>query len=121
MTDTPDLDTVFTRIETLAAARGLAGIARSTSYRTPALKVAGTAFCRLLDAETLVLHCPVDQKVLLMEISPHIYYETDHYVGYPAVLVRLDHIDDEELALRLEDAWRFKAPEPLEKLKKGQG
>jgi hypothetical protein len=45
-----------------------------------------------------------------MEMSPDIYFETDHYVGWPAVLVRLSVIGDEELSLRLEDAWRFKAP-----------
>ena len=50
-----------------------------------------------------------------MEISPDIYFETDHYVGYPAVLVQLSVISDEELSLRLEDAWRFKAPARLAK------
>ena len=57
--------------------------------------------------------CPAEQKTLLMEISPEIYFETDHYVGWPAVLIRLANIGDEELSLRLEDAWRFKAPARL--------
>lgn len=103
-------DLAFNRIAALAEARGLADIVVSTSYGTPALKVSDRTFVRLLDAETVVLQCPIEQKVLLMEISPSIYFETDHYVGYDAVLVRLGAIDDEELSLRLEDAWRFKAP-----------
>lgn len=106
-----DFDRAFDRIESLARARGLEQVLRSTSYGTPALKVKDRTFVRLLDEATIVLHCPIEQKVLLMEISPGIYFETDHYVGYDAVLVRLSAIEDEELGLRLEDAWRFKAPE----------
>jgi hypothetical protein len=109
----PDLDAAFARILALAEARGLPGLARSTSYGTPALQVASKSFCRLKDAQTLVLLCPAEQKTLLMEISPDIYFETDHYVGWPAVLIRLDAITDEELSLRLEDAWRSKAPKTL--------
>ena len=108
-----DLDQIFARIEQLATARGLPGVTRSTSYGTPSLKVRDKSFVRLKDETTLVLLCPSEQKALLMEISPDIYFETAHYVGYPAVLIRLDAISDEELSLRLEDAWRFKAPRKL--------
>ncbi len=109
----PDFDTAFARVESLAAGRDLPGVERSTSYGTPALKVRDKSFVRLRDATTLVLLCPIEQKTLLMEISPDIYFETDHYVGYPAVLIQLAVISDEELSLRLEDAWRFKAPKRL--------
>lgn len=113
MGDGDNLDTIFARIERLADKRGLPGVTRATSYGTPSLKVKDKPFVRLKDAGTLVLLCPAEQKALLMEISPDIYFETAHYVGYPAVLIRLDRIDDEELSLRLEDAWRFKAPARL--------
>jgi hypothetical protein len=109
----PDLDRVFDRIERLVAARGLPGVSRSTSLGTPALKVREQAFARLEDAGTLVLLCPPEQKALLMEISPEIYLETEQYVGQPSVLIQLAVIADEELSLRLEDAWRFKAPRTL--------
>ena len=110
---TTDLDQAFIRIENLAKHRDLPGIARATSYGTPSLKVRDKTFVRIKDAATLVLLCPSEQKALLMEISPDIYFETDHYVGHPAVLIRLDVIGDEELSLRLEDAWRSKAPKKL--------
>lgn len=113
MTDTSALDHAFARIKSLADKRALASVEPSTSYGTPALKVGDAAFIRLIDAETAVLQCPADQKVLLMEISPDIYFETDHYVGYDAMLVRLNRISDEELSLRLHDAWFFKAPDKL--------
>lgn len=108
-----DVNTGFLRLHRLAMARDLPGIAPSISEGAPALDVAGNVFVHLLDANTLVLQCPVDQKVLLMEISPDIYFETDHYIGRDAMLVRLDRISDEELSLRLHDAWTFKAPEKL--------
>ena len=108
------LDAVFERVEALARARKLAEVERSTNYGTPALKVSGKSFVRLKDSDTLVLMCPAEQKALLMEMSPDIYFETDHYVGWPAVLIRLSVIADEELSLRLEDAWREKAPKRLQ-------
>ena len=108
-----DLDSAFARLTALAQARALPGLTQATSYGTPALKVAGVSFARLDDVDTLVLQCPEEQKALLMEISPDIYFETPHYVGHPVVLIRLGAIADEELALRLEDAWRFKAPARL--------
>jgi hypothetical protein len=45
--------------------------------------------------------------------APGIYYETDHYKGWPAVLVRLSEITDQELAHRLTIAWRDRAGKRL--------
>lgn len=113
MSETTVSTSPIARLQMLAAGRRLPAVAISTSYGNPALKVQGKVFASLKNAETLVLHCPHEQKTLLMEISPEVYYETAHYVGHPAVLVRLAAITDEELALRLEDAWHFKAPAQL--------
>ncbi|SEQ42277.1 hypothetical protein SAMN05428969_3029 [Devosia sp. YR412] len=110
---TTELDQAFIRIEKLVEQRRLPGVTRSTSYGTPALKVRDKSFVRLREPDVLVLQCPAEQKILLMEISPDIYFETQHYVGYAAVLIRLGAISDEELALRLEDAWRHRAPKTL--------
>ncbi|MCE9522505.1 MAG: hypothetical protein K8S25_08760, partial [Alphaproteobacteria bacterium] len=41
------------------------------------------------------------------------YFETDHYKGYPAILIRLSKIDDAELRHRLAAAWRLQAPKKL--------
>lgn len=108
-----DLDHVFSRIERLAAGRALPGVTRVTSDGTPALAVHDDPFVRLHDSATLVLSCPTEQKALLMDLSPDIYFETEQYVGQPAVLVHLAAISEEELSLRLEDAWRFRAPAKL--------
>lgn len=96
-----------------AAASGLPGISVATSYGTPAIKAGGKLLMRVKDADTAVLMCPLEEKELLFESAPAIYYETDHYKGWPALLVRLGAISDEELRLRMENAFRFKAPRRL--------
>jgi hypothetical protein len=63
----------------------------------------------------LVLRCPLEEKPLLMEAAPDIYFETDHYAGWPALLVRLSKISAKELKHRLEIAWRMQAPKKLVK------
>lgn len=108
-----DLDEPFERMRRLAEAAGLPGLEIGTSYGTPALKVAGKSFCRMKDAATLVVLMPLEQKELLMEAAPKIYFETPHYSGWPAVLVRLGVIDDTELGARLVEAWRLKSPKRL--------
>jgi hypothetical protein len=45
------------------------------------------------DGEALVVFCPLEEKEVLLEAAPEIYFETDHYKGYPAILVRPDKID----------------------------
>lgn len=101
------------RVARLARARALPEVTEGTSYGTPALKVRDKSFTRLKDPETLVVLLPLEQKEFLMEVSPDIYFETDHYRGWPAVLVKLPVISDAELAERLVDGWRNKAPKRL--------
>jgi hypothetical protein len=36
-----------------------------------------------------------------------VYFVTAHYEGWESVLVRLDAVDNEELAGRIEDAYAF--------------
>jgi hypothetical protein len=107
------MDKAAKRVARLGFKLKLPELAEGTSYGTPALLVRGKSFTRIKDAETLVLLIPLEQKELLMEMAPEIYFETDHYRGWPAVLVRLAAISDKELSQRLEDAWRAKAPKRL--------
>ena len=50
---------------------------------------------------------PEEEIQLLMRARPDIYFLTPHYEGWEAVLVRLDAVDNDELAGRLEDSWEF--------------
>jgi hypothetical protein len=105
------LGTAFARLR--AAAAHLPEVEESTWYGTPALKVGGKGFARLKDAETLVVLCALDEKEMLMAADPEVFFETDHYKGWPAVLVRLKAINASQLRHRLERAWRFRAPKRL--------
>jgi len=115
MPDPKHLERGLARLNRLVEARGLPGVVPATHEAAPALAVAGTALAWLVDANTLALACPVDQKVLLMDISPDLYFETEQQVGKDVMLIHLDRIGDEELSLRLHDAWEFSAPEKLKK------
>jgi hypothetical protein len=93
----------------------------STWYGTPALKVGGKGFVRVKAPGILVVLCPLELKEALIEAEPDLYYETAHYRGWPAMLVRLDAIDDERLHDRLECAWRQRAPGKLLKESPNRG
>lgn len=108
-----DLGAAFAPVRRALAEAGWPETEESTSYGTPALKVRGKGFCRLKDAATLVLMVPLEEKEMLMELEPDIFFETDHYRGWPAVLARLPQMDDAMLLHRLDRAWREKAPKRL--------
>ena len=66
-------------------------------------------------AGVLVVRCRLEKKELLLEAAPDIYFDDDHYRGYPAVLVRLEAVEAAELSALLQDAWRQVAPKSLVK------
>lgn len=101
----------FARVR--AAASHLPEVEVSTSYGTSALKVRGKLVARMKDDVTLVVMCPIEEKEMLMGVDPKVYFETDHYKGWPAVLVRLGKISTPKLRHRLEQSWRLKAPKRL--------
>jgi hypothetical protein len=65
------------------------------------------------DGATLALRVDRDEKQLMLEARPDLYFQTPHYEGYPGVLVHLDAIDLDELRERIEDAWLIQAPKSL--------
>jgi hypothetical protein len=95
-------------------ALALPGVEEGTSYGTPALKVRGRLFLRLWeDGETLVLKTDEYERDHLLESDPAAFFVTDHYRGYPIVLVRLPAIPPERLRPLVMDAWRRHAPARL--------
>lgn len=105
----------FERVVRCAA--HLPEVERSTSYGTASLKVKTKGFCRMKEkmAGVLVVMVPLGLKEALIEAEPGKYFETPHYAGWPAMLVRLDALSDDELTTRLECAWAEKAPPKLRK------
>jgi hypothetical protein len=64
-----------------------------TSYGTPALKVRKKMLVRLKeDGDSLVMPgVPQDERDMLIESRPKVFYFTDHYRDYPMVLIRLSN------------------------------
>ena len=110
----PDtMDDIFTRLIRLTEEAGLPGVEQSTTYGNPALKVGGKAFVSVKNNETLVLSIAIPDKEHLLEMAPEIYFQTDHYKGWPSLPVRAAAIGDDELRGQLVNAWLFRAPKKL--------
>jgi len=90
----------------------LPGVKDSTSYGVPSLKIGGQlltcpAIHKSAEPGSLVLRIDFDRRAELIQADPDTYYLTDHYVDYPAVLVRLSRVNAEVLRDLLGMAWRF--------------
>jgi hypothetical protein len=79
-----------------------------TSYGTPALKVRKKMLARLKqDADSLVMPgIPPDERLMLVERRPDLFYFTDHYRDYPMVLIRLSQATRAEVEPLLRRHWR---------------
>jgi hypothetical protein len=107
-----DQPVTFQTVRDLALA--LPEVEEGTSYGTPAFKVRGKLLARLKeDGETLVVKIDFDTQEILMQADPETFFLTDHYVGWPTILVRLARVDRDDLAKLLEDSWRLHAPKRL--------
>jgi hypothetical protein len=93
----------------------LPGTEVASSYGTPALKVKGKLLARLKeDGKSVVFFTEnLDEKEALLGARPAVYFTTDHYNGYPAVLARLAKLRVGEARTRLERAWFARAPKKL--------
>ncbi|MGV1758342.1 MmcQ/YjbR family DNA-binding protein [Rhizobium sp. A22-96] len=114
MTATIDMNGIAARLQQLVTQAKLPGVEHGTHYGLPALKVGGKAFVTVKNNETIVLAIPIDRKEQLMEMAPEIYFQTDHYIGWPSLPLRITAIGDEELQQRLVEAWRYRAPKKLQ-------
>jgi hypothetical protein len=65
--------------------------------------------------EILAVRCPIERKEMLIEAAPDIYFDDDHCRGYPAVLVRLDAVEEADLAALMADACAWAASKPKRK------
>lgn len=62
----------------------------------------------------LAAHVPdLGAKEALLADDATVYFTTPHFNGYPAILVRLDHIAEPELTELLVEAWLARAPKRL--------
>jgi hypothetical protein len=92
----------------------LPGVEDGTSYGTAALRVKGKFLARLKeDGQSVVFRVGFDERDLLMQTKPDVFYITGHYLGYPAVLMRLATASKQEAADIIQMAWQQVAPKRL--------
>ena len=79
-----------------------------SSYGTPALKVRNKLLARLReDNDSLVmLGVSQDERDMLIESQPKIFYFTNHYRDYPIVLIRLSKAKRAVVEPLLRRRWR---------------
>jgi hypothetical protein len=87
-------------------------VEESTTYGASSLKVRGKlltcpAINKSAEPGSIVVRVSFEQRDELMAEAPDTYYITDHYVGYPSVLVRLSRIDSEALRGLLRMSWDY--------------
>jgi hypothetical protein len=90
----------------------LPGVEESTAYGAPALKVHGKLLAcvpanRSAEPASLAVRMDFDDRAELLAADPDVYYVTEHYVGYSAVLVRLSRVNPDVLRDLLGMAYKF--------------
>jgi hypothetical protein len=89
-----------------------AGVEEATYFGQPALKIGGKMLASMASHSSaapgsLVVLVDFARREELLAEAPEVYYITDHYVGYPGVLVRLEKVRPEALRGLLAGAVQF--------------
>jgi hypothetical protein len=82
----------------------------------PRFQVRGKGFAwkaQERDGGGLAVRVDPDEKPLILESKPRIYFDPPHYRGFPAVNIRVEKIGRKELSERIEDAWLIQAPKRI--------
>jgi hypothetical protein len=90
----------------------LPGVEESTAYGAPALKVRGKLLAcapshRSAEPGSLAVRVGFDDRAELLATAPDVYYVTDHYLNYSAVLVRMSRVTPDVLRDLLGMAHKF--------------
>jgi hypothetical protein len=115
-------DSIANWDEAVAFALTLPGTELSTSYGKPAVKVNGRAFLYTghEDKTSFGVAIDLDTVEMLKETDPETFWQSPHYEGWPAVLIRYGSKDPErvrEVVLR-SHAWTAAKPKPKPRKRK---
>jgi hypothetical protein len=88
----------------------LPGVEEGKAYGSPALKFKGKLLAcipvhRSAEPGSLAVRADFDGRAQLLAEAPDVYYVTDHYVGYTAVLVRLSRVNSDVLCYGTCSGW----------------
>ena len=108
--------------EAVAFALTLPDTELSTSYGKPAVKVNGRAFLYTghEDKTSFGVAIDLDTVEMLKETDPDTFWQTPHYEGWPAVLIRFGSADPERVRAMIERSrdWTAAKPKPRPRKKK---
>jgi hypothetical protein len=90
----------------------LPGVEIGTAYGSPALKMRGKLMAgipthRSAEPNSLVVRVDFEDRAEFLAAAPDVYYVTDHYIDYNAVLVRMSRITPDVLRDLLGMAHKF--------------
>jgi hypothetical protein len=90
----------------------LPGVVEGTAYGFPALKVHGKLLAcvpahRTAEPGSIVIRMDFEDRAELLAAAPDVYYVTDHYADYSAVLVRMSRVNPAVLRDLLGNAYKF--------------
>ena len=100
--------------DAVACALALPGTELSTSYAKPAVKVKGRAFLYTGHEETSSFGIAIDLDTveMLKDTDPDTFWQSKHYEGWPAVLIRFDSRDPERVREMIEQSYAWTAAKP---------
>lgn len=100
----------MTRDEMFAYALTQPGAEDSTLHGGRCIRVRGHWIVNAnQDPDALALALDVSTVAFLMETEPQTYFQTPHFEGWPAVLVRFAAADDARLREQIDKAWARRA------------
>lgn len=106
--------------EAVAFALSLPDTELSTSYGKPAVKVNGRAFLYTGREDGTSFGAAIDLNTIemLKDTDPDTFWQSEHYEGWPAVLIRYDSPDPERVRATIERSREWTAAKPKVKPRK---
>lgn len=92
--------------DVVAFACALPEVEMAPFYGTPCPKLNGKALVSPgREAGSFAVMCQPDEKEMLLETDPDTFWQTPHYEGWPALLVRFGSADPGRVADVIRRAW----------------
>ena len=106
----PQIKVTFDTVKKIGLA--LPGVEEGTMYGSPALELRGNLLAcipmdRSTEPDSVAVRINKDDRADLIAEAPDVYYMTDHFAGYDAVLVRLARVTPDVLRDSLGMAYKF--------------
>ena len=104
----------YDTLKELALSLALPGVTEAVSWGQPCLKAHGKLWVFWSPSEDApVFKVPFEEREMLVETAPHIFFFTDHYKNHKLVLARPDRLDMDWAKGNLLRVWREMAPKRL--------